>query len=191
MKQQEYKDELLSFAKRQRKDHPLKDAEDLAEDSEEDWQRRVIGGHLISWLDRRVRSISEQRHTMRVFHFDPKPIVVFTTTPPGIAAAKDIMGESPEDFVYLLREEFEHWEEKHRDEFFKFHIHYWGYFNDPSPELHGELAKAYPSAGVDQLRLHRTGDMWGPNCGVFADHLWRWTGESMELLQEAYSKGIY
>ena len=65
------------------------------------------------------------------------------------------------------------------------------YFDSPSPELHEELAEAYPSVSVNQFRFHRTGDLWGTNCGIFADHLWQWTGEEMELLLQAYSEGVY
>ena len=188
MKQQEYKDQLLSFANRQREHHPIKDVKEL---TEQDWHRRIIGGSLMTWLDHRLPGILGERHTLRVSDFDQKPIVVFTTTPLGMAAAQDVMGESPEDFVCLLREEFERWEENHRDGGFKSHIQTWSYFDHPSPELHEDLAEAYPSARVDQLRFHRTGDMWSPNCGVFADHLWQWIGESMELLLEANSEGVY
>ena len=188
MNREEYKDELLSFAKRQREDRPIPDAKEL---TEENWQRRIIGGSLMTWLDQRLSGILAERRTLRVFDFDQKPVVVFTTTPPGVAAARDILGESEENFVYLLREEFEHWKENHRDSGFRSHIHCWSYFDNPSPELHEDLVDAHPSVPPDHLRFHRTGDMWGPNCGVFADHLWQWTGENMELLLEAYSEGVY
>lgn len=64
-------------------------------------------------LDQHLPDVLAKRHTLRVLDFDQKPIVVFTTTPPGVAAARDIVGQSPKNFVYLLREEFEHWEENH------------------------------------------------------------------------------
>lgn len=187
MTQHEYRNALLSFAKKQREHRPIDNPEDLIE---EDWHRRIIGGSLITWLDERQPKVLAERHTLRVLEFDPKPIVIFETTPPGVAAAQDIVGESREDFVCLLRAESEHWEKNRGDDGFKFHIRYWSYFDYPSPNCLKKLAKAYP-APVDQLRLHRTGDMWGPNCGVFADHLWQWTGREMKLLLEAYSKGIY
>ena len=187
-KQQEYKNELLAFAKRKHQDRPIEDPKEL---TEQDWHRRIIGGSLVTWLDQRLPGVLAERRTLKVLDFDQESIVVFATTPPGVAAARDIMRDSREDFVYLLHEEFEHWQTKHRDDGFKFHIHYWSYFDNPSPELHEDLAEAYPWVPVDQLRFHRTGDVWGPNCGVFADHLWQWTGESMELLMEAYSEGVY
>jgi len=188
MTQHEYRAELLSFANKRREDRPINDPEDL---TEQDWHRRIIGGSLMTWLDRRLPDVVAERHTLRVLEFDPKPIVIFETTPPGVVAARDIVGDSREDFVCLLREEFAHWGKNHRDDGFKFNIHYWSYFDYPSPELHEELAAAYPSAPVEQLRFHRTGDTRGPNCGVFADHFWRWTGKDMALLLEDYSRGVY
>lgn len=189
MTQQEYKDELQSFAVRQRRNHPVKHEKDLSE--EEDWHRRIIGGSLMAWHEQRLNGILAERNALRFLDFDPKPVVVFTTTMPGLVAAQDIMGESPENFVYLLDEEFDTWKENHPDDGFKFHIHHWNCLDNPSPELHEELVEAYPSVGADQFRFHRTGDMWGPNCGIFAEHLWQWTGEEMELLLQAYSGGVY
>jgi len=188
MTQHEYRAELLSFANKRREECPINDPEDL---TEQDSHRRIIGGSLMTWLDRRLPDVVAERHTLRILEFDPKPIVIFETTPPGVVAAREIVGESRENFVCLLRKEFEHWERHHRDDGFKFYIHYWSYFDYPAPDCVKKLTKAYPSVPVDQLRLHRTGDTRHPNCGVFADHLWQWTGKDMKLLLEAYSNGIY
>jgi len=41
----------------------------------------------------------------------------------------------------------------------------------------------------NEFRIHSTGDLWGENCDVFGEHLWRWDGHEMELLEEAFSQG--
>jgi hypothetical protein len=72
-----------------------------------------------------------------------------------------------------------------------FHIQHWGYFHEIEHDLLAQAKEAYPAVGVDEFRVHSTGDLWGEQCGAFGDHLWRWDGHELELLEEAFAQGAY
>ena len=154
---------------------------------EEEWQCRIIGGEFISWYQSRLTHILKERMVLRVMNFDPEPLIVFTTDPPGLVAAQSIMPEPSEDFISLLHTEFGEWERQHAVDEFTFHVHHWSYFRGLDQELLSQASEAYPSVRIDEFRIHSSGDLWGKSCGIFGDHLWQWNGEKMELLEDAYS----
>ena len=189
MNEQAWSDAIESFAQAQREGNPILDRDNLCD--EEEWQCRIIGGSLISFYKSRLPGILDERMVLRMMSFSPNPIVVFTTTMPGLIAAREIEQNIPGRFVYLLHADFEGWESRHPVDAFTFHIHCWNYFRDIDQTLRAQATEAYPLVDAKSFRIHSQGDLWGEQCGRFVEHLWRWDGNEMELLEEAFSAGVY
>jgi len=189
MNKQEWSTGLKSFIQAQRQQNPIPDRDLLSD--EDEWHCRIIGGEFMGWYQRHLRDILGQRVALRIMKFDPKPLIVFTTTMPGLVAAQEIMPEPSENLVYLLHGEFEEWQKEHRVDEFTFHIHHWSYFRQIDQELLSRAQEAYPEVSTEEYRIHTSGDLWGERCAVEGEHLWCWNGQEMELLEEAFSQAVY
>ena len=189
MDKQEWLTALKSFVKEQRQNNPIPERSTLSD--EEEWQCRIIGGEFISWYQQHLPDILDQRVVLRITKFDSEPLIVFTTSMPGLVAAQEIMPEPSNNLVYLLHTEFDDWEKEHPVDTFSFHIHHWSYFRQIDQELLLRAQETYPEVSVEEYRIHTSGDLWGEQCGVQGEHLWRWNGEEMKLLEEAFSQMVY
>ncbi len=189
MKKQEWSTALKSFAQNQRQHNPIPNRDTLSD--EEEWQCRIIGGEFISWYQQHLRGILGQRETLIIKNFDPEPLIVFTTSMQGLVAAQEIMSQPSKSLVYLLHTEFDEWEKEHQVEEFIFHIHHWSYFRKIDQELLLRIQEVYSEVSPEECRIHASGDLWAEQCGVQGEHLWRWNGEEMELLEEDFSQAVY
>lgn len=190
MNKQEWSSALKSFVHEQRQHNPIPDRDSLSE--EEEWHCQFLGGAFINWYNQRLDNILAERDVLsQLNEFDPEPLVLFTTTMPGLVAAQEIMPDPPETFFPLLHAEFEKWQERHTVDSFTFHIHHWSHFDAPDKKLLSRVTETYPAVSVDEIRIHFSGDRWGDLCGVFGEHLWRWNGQEFELLEEAFTQGAY
>lgn len=185
MNKQEWSTELRAFSENQARRCSIPGRNELS--VEEEWQCRIIGGEFISWYQHHLDSILQQRMALRVIGFDSDPMIVFTTSVPGLVAAREILQSPPENLVYLRHSDFEEWTEEHPVDSFTFHIHHWSYFQSASQELSNWASEKYPQIATEEFRIHTSGDLWGERCGVEGHHLWRWDGQSMELVEEAFS----
>ena len=55
----------------------------------------------------------------------------------------------------------------------------------------GAAQQAYPAMNPQDFRVHVVGDLWGTRAGSSCEHLWRWDGHKLELLQENFGFAIY
>jgi len=110
---------------------------------------------------------------------------------PGLVALREIISEPLEDLIYLLNSEFQEWENKYPDDNYKFHIQHWSFFRKIDSELRSQAKKAFPDVNVKEFRIHSVGNLWGEQCGSGGEHLWRWNGEELQLLQEGFNQVIY
>lgn len=185
MNKREWTTALKSFVQAQRKAIPVPDRDNLT--GEEEWHCRIIGGDFINWQQRRLHDILEQRTVLRIGAFDPEPLIVFTTSLPGLVAAQEITPSPPNNVVSLLHDEFTVWERRSPLDTFTFHVHHWSYFGRPDRALLARAQEAYPGVEAVEYRVHSSGDLWGEQCGAENTHLWRWHGNDMELLEEGFS----
>jgi hypothetical protein len=179
--------ELKSFQQAGFQSDPIPARHSLSE--EEEWHCRIIGGEFIRWYQHHLSYILQQRMALQIRQFDREPLLVFTTSIPGLVAAREIIKAPIEDLVCLLHHEFEKWEIQHPVDEFNFHIHHWSYFQST---LDGELLALaqtrYPEIDREEFRLHSSGDLWGEGCGVGEHHLWRWHDRKMQLIEESLSQ---
>lgn len=185
MDKQTWTENLKSYVLQQRQSHPIPDRATLSD--EEEMQCRILGGEFMSWCRQPMNAILQQRHVLRVMEFDAEPVIVLTTSLPGLVAAAEIFGDENDDLVYLLDEEFQSWDGYNSDANSQWHIHHWSHFGLPNAEQLQQASQAFPQISAANFRVHATGDLWGPQCGFEALHLWKWTGDEMELLAEAFS----
>jgi len=120
MKKDDWGEALRDYVQTQRQRNPIPDRDTLS--PEEEWHCRVIGGEFLQWDQRGLDQIMQQRYVLKAVGFDPEPLIVITTSMPGLVAMKEIAPEPPPDLVYLLHEEFQTWESQHPVHSMTFHI---------------------------------------------------------------------
>jgi hypothetical protein len=175
-------EELQAFIDECRAERPIPEREALS--SMEEMQCRIIGGCLISWLQEHgPRMIQERAVLSKTQNWEEDPFIVFTSQQPGLAAAQEILEDAGESVAFLHPEEFTQWLENHPDPDYVWHVHTWSYFA-PVEEDMAEEAKEHPVAEGETLWLHKEGTYCGTLFGRGGDHLWKWDGKELTLLEE-------
>jgi hypothetical protein len=71
--------------------HSLPSRDDLSEAGEQ--QCRIIGSTLLAWLRQHSQHFLKQRIFFeKLKRWNPKPVIVFSSTLPGLLAAREIVG---------------------------------------------------------------------------------------------------
>jgi len=161
-------------------------------DEVQEWQRRIIGGSVIAWLEHHGPAILNERQILcELTKVDPNPGIVFTSTAPGLLAAQEILGDEQQDVVFLHDEEFMRWIKRNPDPAYCWHVHFWSFFREPVDKKLSEKARrAYPLPNGSTYWQHSEGTMWGSQAGRGGEHLWQWDGEEPQLLEEAFQSWI-
>lgn len=91
----------------------------------EEEQCRVIGGCLLTWLERHWPELIAQRAALlAIGSQDPRPFVVFTSHVPGFIAAREILHPRPDGIQFLVHETFLEWRRANPDPEYLWHVHY-------------------------------------------------------------------
>ena len=179
--------ELRAYIADCRSKNPLPDPDSLTVAQE--WQRRIEGGALLTWLKKIGPSFLQERQVLAgMMGVAAEPVIVFTSDVPGLVAAREILGEEHERVLYLMHEEFESSPLQSADRRYQWHAHVWSYFATEIDEILTEAAIAkHPIPPECSYWMHHEGTMWGIRAGRGVDHLWKWDGTEPELLEEAFS----
>jgi hypothetical protein len=191
MNKSQWQAKLKAFSQELYRSQLLPPRDTLAPEAE--WQCRIIGGDLIGWQQYALPHIMNERNALRIGNFDPHPVQVFTSTIPGLVAACEILnhiGESAPDIIYLPHDSFMTWCREHSLSRSAY-IHQWSYFQPPSDDALAKASEKYETIPPQEFRLHTSGDLWGENCGTEQSHLWRWNGQEMELIEEAFMQIMF
>jgi len=186
----EWADDLRRFATACRSMRPLPERGTFTPAQE--WQCRIVGGALLTWLREHGPRLLQERAVMAtLLRVDPDPVIVFTSDVPGLVAANEILGSDHERVVMLLDEEFAEAEARAADHGFVRHVHVWSRF---LPELERDFAAVartkHPLPATSSYWQHAEGTTWAPNAGRGGNHLWRWDGRQPELLEEAMTHWV-
>jgi hypothetical protein len=128
-------------------------------------------------------ALAKQLHNLQKLA-DYNRLLVFTSTEPGLVAARRILhGQSP-PCCCLSPEEYRQWMQFHPDINFQFHAHLWSHF----VEHPGITNCRFSISANEDYWLHTEGMVYGPKFGRGADHLWKWDGEKPVLLQRNYAQ---
>ena len=190
MNKHDWSTALREYATQCRNTLPIPDRESLS--LEQEWHCRIIGGSFMDWLERHSTDMMKQRNVLRLMKdFDPSPIVVFTTSLPGLIAGQIAIPRPSDSFVMLRQTEFDAWNATHPVDSFTFHVQHWSYFERLTPEVRAKAQAEFPHVEPAAFRAHADGHLWGERCGVGGVHLWEWTGSEMNLLEEAFTHVVY
>ena len=166
---------LEDFALEQRVKNPLPSLGSLT--AEEKSEFHNIGYSFLAWLEDMLPQALATREAFPSLAYESRPQILVTTSPSGLLALDELVGECAPSIVCLPTEEYDEWLELGSSLDWMEVIHHWNYF-----EIHEEQ---------DDLRIHQVGTRWGELCGQGVSHLWRWTGLELELVRKSWATVVY
>jgi hypothetical protein len=157
---------------------------------EEEAQCQIVGGSLITWLEKWApRLVQERAMLAKIQNWEIDPFLIFASNQPGLAAAREILEKGPESVAFLFPDEFADWLSGNPDPGYRWHVHTWSFFAPLDVDT-AKKATRYPIGPGESYWLHREGTMFGPLCGRGGDHLWKWDGQTSELLEECINQWV-
>lgn len=184
---QAWTDELRAHIATLREEKPLPDRAVL--DAAEERQCQVMGGTLLTWLRKIGPAFLQERQAMSgTLGIEPEALIVFTSTIPGLVAARQIIPADNQAILYLEHDEFAGWTRQHPDDEYRWHVHFWSLYRaTPDQEFLARAQERYPlEQATETYWQHSEGTMWAKNVGRGVDHLWKWDGNEPQLLEEAF-----
>ncbi|TXD38910.1 hypothetical protein FRC98_00470 [Lujinxingia vulgaris] len=160
---------------------PLPDKDAL--DPRQNAQRRVTGGVLLQFFDFLEKTASEELYPQLAEHPLPERVFVFVTDEAGYCAATELMDLSTPQATCVLKEE---WREAIEDPVFEddetyiHHYQFWSVWHRNIPET-WDVPELEPGT---EYWLHEEGFALADGAGRGAQHLWRWNGTELSLVEE-------
>lgn len=158
----------------------------------EERQCRIIGGTLISWVEQHSRMLLAERQVLKqTLQVESDPVIVFISDKPGLTAAREILEGASFPIFFLPQASFDAFLQQHPDETFRWHVVFTSYFHqEADAETRQKMeAQAQPGAG-EEFWLHRELSDLAPLFARGCDHLWKWDGENLSLVEEAFTGWI-
>ncbi len=187
-----WREQLLSHLQKRRAEQPLPQRAALSPVEEQ--QCRILGGHLISWLQDYGPRLLRERAAFPLLHRGNRsPTVLFVTDRPGMAAAQEILSPRDGQVVACLREEFAALSKEEQDPEFMEHCELQSYFERvPVGGAERELRHEHGVSVSGELWTHYECSLMGTLFARGARHLWRFgeNGEEVRLLKEAHDQWI-
>ncbi len=149
----------------------------------QDWHRRVTGGVLIQFFEFLEKKEAEKAYPQLEDHPLAKRLFLLISDAAGLQAAQDLVDATSDQVYCLLKEEWRAFLEDpdtDDDESFVHHYQFWSVWHqnvEPSwdiPELDPDIA----------YWVHEEGFALADGAGRGAQHLWRWDGTNLELVEE-------
>ena len=167
---------------------PVPPRESLSPEGEA--QCRVLGGHLIHWLSEwGPRLLQERAVLSSLGEWDKDPLICFQSDLPGLVAACEILRDEPASVVWGLSADFE--SSPSGDDGFKYHVELHSTLVPASPEnVAPELRRRHPLSPAEAYLIHRDESILGPLFARGAHHLWKWNGDELVLLEEAFESWV-
>lgn len=158
----------------------------------EEYQCRIFGGTLIAWLQQHSHPLLTEREVLKqTLKVESDPVIVVISDKPGLTAAHEILEGAPFPIFYLAQASFDTFLAAHPDETFRWHVVFTSYFHQ-NAEAH-VLAKMNALAQLkpgEEFWLHREASTLAPLFERACDHLWKWDGEDLSLVEEAFNGWI-
>ena len=145
-----------------------------------------MGLDLIDWNNNRANGLLSERALLL---YNKDPAIFFISTMPGLGASQEVLGDKNGPFVWGVPEDFDSFEE--RDEEFIFHVEYRSLFKEPESDADvKELTKSHPLEPGERYFIHTVESVMGPLFARGGEHLWKWNGQELELLEEAWQTWV-
>ena len=175
-----WKQELKNHAANCRASRPLPGRDALS------WsqilQYYIIKGSLQSW----IKKFSSSRSPGPDQQTGPALCMVFTSTCPGLVAAKEIMLGKNLPLVSLYPEELSNFLQSFPDTEYKYDVYLWSHFLEELDSETQKIARCHPLNDKEIYWLHVEGIMHGPQSGRSLEHLWSWSDSQTKLLKKSF-----
>ncbi len=188
MRRETYEKAVRDHLDRRRQDVPIVPRGGLSPLAES--QCQVLGGSLINWIQEQADGLLAERAMLgklKDWHADP--VILFVSTMPGLVAAQEILGDEKSPFVWGLTDDFESFEEP--DDEYLFHVEFRSLLEEPESDTDvTDLKKSYPLAPGESHFIHTVESVMGPLFARGEKHLWKWNGDELKLLEEAWQEWV-
>jgi hypothetical protein len=145
-------------------------------------QLYIIKGSLQSWIKNFQSSISPGSDEQTGHDI----CMVFTSTCPGLTAAKEITEGKNIPLVSLYPEELSVFLQSFPDIKYRHHVHIWSHFLEELDSETKKMAERYTLNNKEMYWLHVEGIMRGPKLGRGIEHLWSWNGSQTKLIKKSF-----
>ena len=144
----------------------------------QEFQCRILGGTLISWLQRHGPTLLREREFLRdMMGVESNPTIILISNSPGLVAAHEILDPKSDSIFYFSSEVFAAFRTAHPDDDFRWHVEYSSFFAESlKAEDFDRASQHYPLQPKEQFWLHRESSTLGRLFGRGGDHLWKWNG---------------
>jgi len=171
---QDWQSALTEHFDRECSAHPLPERAQLSK--AEEHQCRLLGGTLVVWLERHGPRLLQEREVLRhSFEVESDPAIVFTSTVPGLVAAKQILDPRRVSIFYFLADAFTSFLSRHPD---------------TNPDTLARAVAKHKLRSTERFWLHRESSMLAQLFGPGGDHLWKWNGRKPTLLEEGFNAWV-
>jgi hypothetical protein len=190
MTRREWTRNLRDFAKQYEDRWRSFDLRELS--PQQDEQYRILGGTLISWLDRHGPALIAERAVLCRLskqHADPHCVIISGL--PGLMAALEIIHPENTRVSVLTEEEYEGFLSTRPDPGYRWHVVFrntLAVLEDPPMLKRARMQ--HPVEGGDQYWIHCEESVTGELFARRILHLWRWDGMEYHFLEEAFDGHI-
>lgn len=180
---------LVAFAAKKHAEEPAPSRHDFT--GEEEQQCRILGGHLISWMNEWGPNLIMERNVLATMQgWDKNPHIVYATAGPGLAAACEILDGVEADVTWLTAAQFQEFLSLHPDENQVHHCILESWFRPVTAEEETELRVTYATSTDGTLRIHHDHTLMGPLFTRGGLNLWSYKDEKMTLVKEGYQTWV-
>ena len=183
---------LRDFAAEWRRDHPVPEpppAEAAAEGA-------ILAAHVATWLDG-IDAPDAARETLAAARpgLDPRPALVITTSPVGIAAAERVISGHPRSadvgprLAVVTEIEYRRHCMRHADDRHRLHVNHWNWIKTRVPPQRAAEFVRHRLGEGEAWWLHRTGTAGAGEADRRDCHLWRWNGRHAALVEPFIREG--
>ena len=177
--------ELVSFAAQKHLVEPAPLRSDFSDVEEQ--QCRILGGHLITWLNEWGPGMIMERNMLaHMKNWDKDPHIVYITAGPGLAAAQEILEGSEQAVTWLTETQFQEFLTLHPDENQTHHCILESWFRPPAPEEESRLRRQNNLGLEGILWIHHDHTLMGPLFTRGGLSLWLDHDGQMTLTEEGY-----
>ncbi|WP_397385658.1 hypothetical protein [Prosthecobacter sp.] len=171
------------------KDEPIPERENLTPMQEQ--QCRILGGHLIRWLQQWGPALIQERNFFADLNkWDKQPVIVILTDVPGLVAASEILGPPNDSLIYGKRQHVREYLTTTPDAEFTFHCELASYFEELDEAKATTLRERFNLDDQTLLASHFDCSIMGPLFARGGRHLWSFQEETPSLVEEGYESWV-
>lgn len=156
----------------------------------EELQCRILGGHLISWLEKWGPEMIQERSFVALSPEQKcEPHVVILSSGPGLTAANEILSPLSEQVSFCRRSDYEEFCANFPDVDFLYHCCLESRFEVPARDHEDRLREQY-QLQTGEIWIHYDCSTMAPLFARGGRHLWHYDGDSPRLVAEAYETWV-